>query len=208
MIIPLVQLLQESMRSHLQSSTLAFTEKICAELASRFSSIQGAFVTAATALLDPRFKKLPFSTPTSAEFAVSRIRNEVAKVPANTDGNATSSASSHDDSEQSRSLWDSFDKQAVESTAHTTTSTDAIIEVRRYFEEPVIPWSSDPLLWWKENQLRFLRLTQVTKKYLCVPGSSVPSEKLFSKAGQLVSERRNRLKPENVDVMLFINQTL
>ena len=37
---------------------------------------------------------------------------------------------------------------------------------------------------------------------------SVPSERLFSKAGQLVSERRNRLKPSNVDMLLFLNNNL
>uniref|UniRef100_A0A1X7VSP9 HAT C-terminal dimerisation domain-containing protein n=1 Tax=Amphimedon queenslandica TaxID=400682 RepID=A0A1X7VSP9_AMPQE len=76
--------------------------------------------------------------------------------------------------------------KAVESTAHRTAGTEAIIEVRRYFEEPIILRSSNPLLWWKENQHRFPRLMQIAKKYLCIPGSSVPSERLFSKAGQLL----------------------
>ncbi|XP_011408502.2 PREDICTED: zinc finger BED domain-containing protein 1-like [Amphimedon queenslandica] len=202
MIIPLVKLLLESMKSHL--STLPLAANISAELASRFSSIEGAYVTAATTLLDPRFKKLPFSSPTASDFAVSRIRNEVARlIPSE-----TTEATENSSEACTQSLWDSFDKQAVESTAHRTAGTEAIIEVRRYFEEPIIPRSSNPLLWWKENQHRFPRLMQIAKKYLCIPGSSVPSERLFSKAGQLVSERRNRLKPKNIDLLLFLNNNL
>ena len=123
---------------------------ISTELTSRFSPIQGAFVTACTTCLDPRFKKLPFSSPTAPNFAVARIMNEVAKI--------VDTANHHEipiDQEpaESTSLWDSFDQQAMESASHRTTSTEAVIEVRRYFEEPVISRSSDPLAWWNENNI-------------------------------------------------------
>lgn len=85
---------------------------------------------------------------------------------------------------------------------------DSIIELRRYFEEPNIERSIYPLDWWRNNANRFLRLHKIAAKYLCIPGSSVPSDRLFSKAGQLVSERRNRLKPENIDTILFLNHNM
>ena len=203
MIIPLVKLLQQNVRQHLVIIPLAVI--ISTELTSRFSPIQGAFVTACTTLLDPCFKKLPFSSPTAPDFAVARITNEVTKI--------LNIANHHEvptDQEpaKSTSLWASFDQQAIESASHRTTSSEAVIEVRRYFEEPVISRSSDPLAWWNENSLRFPRLVHVTKKYLYIPGSSVPVERLFSKAGQLVSERCNHLKPKNVDAMLFLNNNL
>ena len=48
----------------------------------------------------------------------------------------------------------------------------------------------------------------LAKKYLAIPGSSVPSERLFSKAGELISENRSQLKPKNVDTILFLNKNL
>ena len=78
MIIPLVKLLQQNVRQHLVTIPLAAI--ISTELTSLFSPIQGAFVTACTTLLDSRFKKLPFSSPTAPDFAVARITNKVAKI--------------------------------------------------------------------------------------------------------------------------------
>ena len=82
MIIPLVKLLQQNVRQHLVTIPLAAI--ISTELTSRFSPIQGAFVTAfvtaCKTLPDPRFKKLPFSSPKAHDFAVARITNEVAKI--------------------------------------------------------------------------------------------------------------------------------
>ena len=60
----------------------------------------------------------------------------------------------------------------------------------------------------EEHEKRFDLLSRLAKKYLCVPGTSVPSERLFSKAGELVSILRNRLKAKNVDIMLFLNKNL
>ena len=36
---------------------------------------------------------------------------------------------------------------------------------------------------------------------VCVPGTSVPSERLFSKAGEVVAGERSNIKPKNVDTI-------
>ena len=41
-------------------------------------------------------------------------------------------------------------------------------------------------------------------KYLCVPGTTEPSERLFSKAGKVVAAKRSNIKPKNVDMILFL----
>jgi len=41
-------------------------------------------------------------------------------------------------------------------------------------------------------------------KYLVVPGTSVPSERLFSKAGETISKTRNRLTGSRVSKLLFL----
>ena len=37
---------------------------------------------------------------------------------------------------------------------------------------------------------------------------SVPAERLFSKAGELLSIRRSRIKPKHVNMFLFLNKNI
>ena len=50
----------------------------------------------------------------------------------------------------------------------------------------------------------FPNLSIMVKQYLCVPASSTSSERSFSIAGNIVTERRNRLLPENVEMLTFL----
>ena len=64
--------------------------------------------------------------------------------------------------------------------------------------------SFDILKWWKDNSTMFPNLSIMVKQYLCVPASSTSSERSFSIAGNIVTERRNRLLPENVEMLTFL----
>jgi len=48
----------------------------------------------------------------------------------------------------------------------------------------------------------------VAQRYLSVPPTSVPSERLFSSAGLLDTDRRNRLLPERSEQLLFTKHNL
>lgn len=101
-----------------------------------------------------------------------------------------------------------FDTQVLAAQQHHTTGTDALIEMRCYMEEKPVPKDQDPLLWWQSHEQAFPSLSRLATKYLGITASSVPSEGIFSKAGELVSQRRNRLKGDHVNVLLFLNKNI
>ena len=55
----------------------------------------------------------------------------------------------------------------------------------------------------EKNTQDFPILSQLARKYLAIPATSVVSEHLFSDAGSLISPLRNRLNPTLVTKMLF-----
>ena len=64
----------------------------------------------------------------------------------------------------------------------------------------------DSLNWWFENKKRYPRLYILSLKYLCIPATSVASERVFSKGGEIVSAKRSCLKPKNVNQLIFLNK--
>ena len=63
----------------------------------------------------------------------------------------------------------------------------------------------DIFTWWKIQDHVYPFVAMVARTVLAVPASSVPSERVFSKAGELFSKQRLRMTPEAVDLQLFLH---
>jgi hypothetical protein len=49
---------------------------------------------------------------------------------------------------------------------------------------------------------------KLARKTLPVPATSIASERVFSRSGQVVSDRRNRLKPEHTEMLVCLSLNL
>lgn len=81
-------------------------------------------------------------------------------------------------------------------------------EVASYRLAASIDVDADPFMWWKTNESKYPHVAKVAQRHLCVPGSSVPSERIFSTAGDIVSATRSRLAPDSVDRLIFLQKNL
>ena len=74
-------------------------------------------------------------------------------------------------------------------------STDSIEEeMNGYIQEIVTRRSTKhPLLWWKVNEAKCPNVAKVARRLLCIMGTSVPSERVFSIAGLTVTNNRSQL---------------
>jgi hypothetical protein len=78
-------------------------------------------------------------------------------------------------------------------------------EITAFMRERVDP-DTDYLAWWKDNSDKYSRLSVLARRYLGVPSTSVPSERIFSAAGWIVTKLRNRLSSSCIDQIIFLNK--
>lgn len=90
-------------------------------------------------------------------------------------------------------------------SSKSTPTSEAIIELDRYLNEPIIERKSDPLKWWNDRRMMYPQLFKVMLLRLCVPATSVPCERTFSKAGYTITDRRSRLTVKNTEMLMFLN---
>jgi hypothetical protein len=67
------------------------------------------------------------------------------------------------------------------------------------------PRSTDVLGWWKEHSDRHPRLVRMARDYLAIPATSAPAERVFSRAGDLITDRRGSLSDATIQACMFLN---
>ena len=107
-------------------------------------------------------------------------------------------------------LWDAHERelQSAVNVQQTNRTSRNMVILALYESQDYLHIREDPLQWWKSNKSHsaLKELLPVARKVLCIPATSCPSEHLFSKAGELISQKRNRLKGKKIDMLLFLNK--
>lgn len=93
------------------------------------------------------------------------------------------------------------------SNTHETTAIQDFnqIELEKYLSLPSIGLNCNPLQWWKIFCPEFPTLAKLAKKYLCIQGTSVPCERVFSTASNVISDHRSSLSPEHAEELIFLS---
>lgn len=78
-------------------------------------------------------------------------------------------------------------------------------EFENYCAQPRAPGNTDILAWWKANAHQFPILAKMARDYFSIPATSVPAERLFSRASLVIRKHRNRLKPESAKMVLCLH---
>jgi len=65
----------------------------------------------------------------------------------------------------------------------------------------------DPLSWWKsQGALRFPHLAKLAKTYLYIPATSAPSERVWSRASNILTIRRARMSDTAAERIMFTKE--
>ena len=98
-----------------------------------------------------------------------------------------------------------------EKKENTLSREDELIrEVDLYLRENITEKEAGvqgaALKWWGEKQRLYPNVARLAKRYLACPASSVPSERIWSLAGNIVTKKRSCLSPENINMLIFLNK--
>ncbi|XP_069102962.1 E3 SUMO-protein ligase ZBED1-like [Argopecten irradians] len=85
----------------------------------------------------------------------------------------------------------------------TRTTLEMAQTVLNNYSSQVLPLKADPLKWWKDNGYFFPLLSHLSMRRLCIPATSVPSERVFSTAGDIITAQRGALNSDMVDKLIF-----
>lgn len=65
-----------------------------------------------------------------------------------------------------------------------------------------------PLDFWRSNCHSYQNIAKLAMQYLSMQATSVPSERVFSTAGDIVTCQRSLLDPESVDMLIFLKKNM
>lgn len=196
-----------------------FIQSLINEMNNRqtWGNIERSKTLARCTFLDPRFKTVPL---TNNSTALETVKKDIIELIAQIISSTRSEVLEHSTKmiqvpelstnlfEESKepSIWENVDQKVAQMQPLIGTSTSQpITEIQRYLDDPIIKRNLDPLAWWYEHQYYYPFLSILARKTLCCLGSSVIWERVFSKAGLIVYDRRCRLKSTKIQQLLFLN---
>ncbi|XP_055956189.1 E3 SUMO-protein ligase ZBED1-like, partial [Patella vulgata] len=201
---------------------------VTTDLSKRYQDPEVRMFLQKASLLDPRFKSIPFLkddeklelytqvtveasnnvvVQNSSQISRSKELVLVDNDSVNSPETATQPKRSKTESGIISILGDTYNTLAP---PHSPMSVIEIVEqeMAKYREEIGISLTTNPLTWWSAQRNKYPYLSKLAKVYLCVPGTSVPSERVFSTAGDIVSSQRSCLKPSCVDMLIFLKKNV
>jgi hypothetical protein len=90
-------------------------------------------------------------------------------------------------------------------TSFSPSGSGGVNELLAYLDsDPIKDWgeSFDLLLWWRDHKLAYPILSIMARDIMFVPVSTVSSESCFNCTARILEDRRRRLLPEHVEMLI------
>lgn len=158
-------------------------------------------------ILDPKFKDIYFIEPQVKSKVLNTLVNLIeAQNPfSNNDEILENEVEDNvDDSNNCIDLWSlhrSFEKKQKNKTKFGFHARD---EIHSYLDKLVIGLKEDPIIEWENIKGAFPNLYKLARQYLFISATSVPSERLFSKTGNIMTKSRNRILSSRLSKLVFL----
>lgn len=220
-VIPMAKLLTRHYSSTLaeEAATVdsynepTFKLQLCRALAAamqdRLGKLEDITPLAYASLLDPRYKRMGFSSTIAADRASANLKNVALSLARRKELDSPRARPTASSAGHTSSLWSKFATGQEAAAMRRDLVATCEAELISWYTEPLeLDKSMDPIVWWQRNCHRFPILAELAVKYLVCQGTSVPSERLFSNCGKLLSDIRSRITDDNAEMMIFLHSAL
>jgi len=85
---------------------------------------------------------------------------------------------------------------------------DPEAELKAWHALPAQPTKTDVLAWCKANAQQYPVTCRLWRKWLAVPASSAPCERLFSTGGNVYTKKRASLDDETAEMIIFVHENM
>ena len=162
-------------------------------------------------ILDPRFKHLPFLENDERQLLLKNILDELVQmIVIDNEDNEDNEDEITEPPLKKKSVLASLLGDMLKPTARKrmTRRETAEAELKTYLEDEIVNIDTDVLKWWKSKHHLFPTMAYLARKYLCIPATSTPSERLFSTAGNIISSISAGMHPNNASMLCFLAENL
>ncbi|KAJ4934673.1 hypothetical protein JOQ06_007458 [Pogonophryne albipinna] len=148
---------------------------LAADLEKRFGQVERVRVLAEATLLDPRFKKHAFVNGRNAEESVSRVVGAATHAATPTLPSTEEEEEEEEEggtplsppSEPVPQFWADFEERVITLRPGIQNPiTEAMLEIKGFLAEPLIPRKADPLEWWRVRALVYHNVCTIMKTRL------------------------------------------
>lgn len=156
------------------------------------------------AFFHPMWKRMNAFLSVNTDEIIKKITDSIENVQIGIDPSTSKDNSSVTEQPNPESifaqLWDSSTTRSAPSSAD--------VEVAKYMEFPVANNSANEniLDWWDMHGLLFPRLYRKFLDIAPIMACSSSVERLFSHGGNTLTAKRNRMDPETLEVLVFLNK--
>ncbi|XP_046744289.1 E3 SUMO-protein ligase ZBED1-like [Diprion similis] len=170
-------------------------------------NVERVHVYSISTLLDPRFKRLHFSSALTQSEAIQHVSNMMKANLRTSEPEARVSVqknlSAQIDPDDFWSIHDSIIAATPSVPGHDAPG-GIPIELRQFLNTPTVLRTTNPITECRRLKVEYPCLSQIAFKYLSMVATSVPAERLFFKAGSIVTKQRNRLLGKRISKLLFL----
>lgn len=212
LVIPLINCLKKDLTKLIPVTDTGKLLKVTLidemERADRFGLVENHVALMIAMTLDPRFKRIHAENPIAFSRACTKINEEIKCLEAiRKNAKKTTDKEKPQKEEEVTGIW----RHHIElKKAHGQSQEGAMIgglhqELKLYLSEPLSDSSTRPIQFWNLRKEVFPSLSKIALKYLTITATSVPSERLFSTCGDILTDDRNRLDPYKLPQLCFLH---